>query len=176
MFTVYGEFLQFKSLRLQCTVHENTLYINIIVILISIYFDKKMSQLKLTEFLKRRKDPEEISESVICQGLTEGGKKSRIDKHAIISDSESEAGERTPVPSKSSTHSHASVTSCTSSSTSKQKTSSNWTFQPSWLSEIVWLNYSKLDGVMTCKFCQSLPDVAGNSEFIQGSKTYKKEK
>jgi hypothetical protein len=46
-------------------------------------------------------------------------------------------------------------------------------FQDSWLSHFTWLVYE--NGLMTCKFCKTFPDMAGKSDFLKGCKTFKKE-
>jgi hypothetical protein len=46
-------------------------------------------------------------------------------------------------------------------------------FQDSWLSDFAWLMYE--NGLITCKFCMTIPCMAGNSDLVKGCKTFKKE-
>ena len=46
-------------------------------------------------------------------------------------------------------------------------------FQYSWLSDFAWLVYE--NSLLTCKFCKTFPSMAGNSDFLKGCKTFKKE-
>lgn len=76
----------------------------------------------------------------------------------------------TPSKQKKSAQTDDSKPCTTSSSESKGRK-----YRESWSKEFSWLVYDEQNHVIKCKFCCALPHLAGGSDFVKGSTTFKKE-
>ena len=56
-----------------------------------------------------------------------------------------------------------------------KKSSARRKFLPQWKDEFSWVVYNEEKNVMTCEICCAVPEMAGKTDFLTGSQTFKKE-
>ena len=86
-------------------------------------------------------------------------------------------GDRPTIPSDNNQPSTSKKT-CTSKEDMQgkvQQTSTTRKFQAKWLTDFEWLVYDEEKNQMTCKFCVEKPHSAGNTDFVLGCTTFKRE-
>ena len=89
----------------------------------------------------------------------------------------SESVEEEPVPGTSS-QTESQETDCSPSKLQcqrKRKLPNDRKFQPHWLNDFDWLEYDGEEDNMTCKFCVEQPQLAGKTDFVTGSRSFKRE-
>ena len=89
----------------------------------------------------------------------------------------SESVEEEPVPGTSS-QTESWKTDCSPSESQcqrKRRLSNDRKFQPHWLNDFDWLEYDGEEDNMTCKFCVERPQLAGKTDFVTGSRSFKHE-
>ena len=85
--------------------------------------------------------------------------------------------EEEPVPGTSS-QTESRKTDCSPSESQcqrKRKLPNDRKFQPHWLNDFDWLEYDGEEDNMTCKFCIERPQLAGKTDFVTGSRSFKRE-
>ena len=89
----------------------------------------------------------------------------------------SESVEEEPVPGTSS-QTESRKTDCSPSESQcqrKRKLPNDRKFQSHWLNDFDWLEYDGEEDNMTCKFCVERPQLAGKTDFVTGSRSFKHE-